>query len=107
VTRIEIDHPAMIAALKRLLDLARSDTGQSARVARFLMAWWNGPDLGDFPIADLFGLDRNVAGDITTVIGFLGQHDGAIYIDSLGYRAEMVVIVERWATLSRTSAEAA
>ena len=64
MTRIEIDHPAMIAALKRLLDLARSDTGQSARVARFLMAWWNGPDLGDFPIADLFGLDRNVAGDM-------------------------------------------
>lgn len=50
MTRIEIDHPAMIAALDRLLDLARSDTGQSARVARFLMAWWNGPDLDDFPL---------------------------------------------------------
>ena len=41
-------------AVDRLFEIASSDTGQSARVARFLMAWWNGTDLGDFPIADLF-----------------------------------------------------
>lgn len=34
-----------------------SDPGQAKRVADFLMARWNGPDLGHFKIADLFGLD--------------------------------------------------
>ena len=50
-----------VAALDRLFALAKSDTGQSARVANFLLAWWNGTDLGHFPIADLFGLDTSVA----------------------------------------------
>jgi hypothetical protein len=86
----------MEAALARLIDLARSDTGQAARVARFLMAWWNGPELGDFPIADLFGLDCSVAADITTVFGYLGQHPGAIYINAFGYEDAMAEIIERW-----------
>ncbi len=35
-----------IAGLDRLFAIAKSDTGQSARVANFLLAWWNGTDLG-------------------------------------------------------------
>ena len=50
------------AALDRLFAIAKSDTGQSARVANFLLAWWNGVDLGHFPIADLFGLDGGKLG---------------------------------------------
>lgn len=29
------------AALERLLKIAQGDTGQSRRVADFLLAWWN------------------------------------------------------------------
>jgi hypothetical protein len=92
-------HAATAAALGRLVGLAGSDTGQAARVARFLMAWWNGPELGDFPIADLFGLDCAVAADIATVVTFLGQHPGgAIYIDAFGHREAMADIIDRWHT---------
>ena len=59
------------AALGRLVVVAKSDTGQSRRVANFLLAWWNGDDWGHFPISDLFGLDTELARDIATIIAFL------------------------------------
>ena len=84
-------------ALDRLIEIARSDTGQARRVANFLMAWWNGPELGHFEIADMFGLDIDVANDITSVIGFLGQNDrGAVYIDGLGFAEEMQDVIALW-----------
>src|SRR3546814_2603563 len=73
-------------ALDRLIAIARSDTGQSRRVANLLLAWWNGEDCGHFPIADLFGVDATIATHITTIVGFLGQHEGAIYPDA--FRSE-------------------
>ncbi|HEX7921369.1 MAG TPA: hypothetical protein VF583_10480 [Bradyrhizobium sp.] len=97
MTLLPIDYDSARAALTRLIPLAMSNTGQARRVANFLMAWWNGPDLGHFEIADIFGLDVDVANDITTVIGFLGQNDrGAVYIDSLGFAEEMQDIIARW-----------
>lgn len=83
-------------ALDRLIDLARSDTGQARRAANFLLAWWNGEDCGHFPIADLFGVDPTIATHITTIIGFLGQHEGAIYPDAFGRGPEMAELVGRW-----------
>ena len=85
-------------AARRLIELAKSDTGQARRVADFLMAWWNGPDLGKFDIADLFALDRAVSTDITTIIAFLAQHSGAIYPDQFGLREDIEDIIERWRT---------
>lgn len=97
MTSIPTDYDAARAALTRLIPLAMADTGQARRVANFLMAWWNGPDLGHFEIADMFGLDVAVANDITAVIGFLGQNDrGAVYIDSLGFAEEMQDIIALW-----------
>lgn len=97
MTSVPTDYDSARAALTRLIPLAMSDTGQAKRVANFLMAWWNGPDLGHFEIADMFGLDVDVANDITTVIGFLGQNDrGAVYIDSLGFAEEMQDVIARW-----------
>lgn len=94
---VPTDYDSARAALTRLIPIAMSDTGQSKRVADFLMAWWNGPDLGHFQIADIFGLDVAIANDITTVIGFLGQNDrGAVYIDSLGFAEEMQDIIALW-----------
>jgi hypothetical protein len=83
-------------ALDRLIEIARSDTGQARRVANFLLAWWNGDDCGHFPIADLFGVDPTIATHITTIVGFLGQHEGAIYPDAFDRKAEMIDLVQRW-----------
>lgn len=61
MTTVATDYDSAQAALTRLIPIAMSDTGQSKRVADFLMAWWNGPDLGHFQIADMFGLDVAIA----------------------------------------------
>jgi len=87
---------AAARALDRLIDIARSDTGQARRVANFLLAWWNGEDCGHFPIADLFGVDSTIAAHITTIIGFLGQHEGAIYPDAFDRKTEILELVHRW-----------
>jgi len=71
MTSVPTDYDSARAALTRLIPIAMSDTGQARRVADFLMAWWNGPDLG--------------------------QNDrGAVYIDSLGFTEEMQDIIAHW-----------
>jgi hypothetical protein len=91
-------HPEVKSALNRLIDVARADTGQSARVTNFLLAWWDGDQWGQFPLTDLFGVDREIAADMATVFAFLGQHGGAVYINAFGdqYRDQMADLVERW-----------
>lgn len=91
------------AALNRLIDLARSDTGQGRRAANFLLAWWNGPDWGGFDLADLFAVDRTVATDMTTVFAYLGQHPGAIYADAFGRADAMAELVDAWRSKKRTA----
>ncbi len=88
--------PKVSAALDRLIEIARSDTGQSRRVANFLLAWWNDADWGGFPLSDLFCVDRAIADDMTTIFAFLGQYPGAIYPDAFGRRDAMADLVERW-----------
>ncbi|WP_257558390.1 hypothetical protein [Sphingobium sp. CFD-2] len=82
-------------ALDYLIDVARSDPAQARRVANFLLAWSNGDDCGHFPIADLFGVDATIATHMTTIIGILGQHEGAIYPDAFARKAEMIELVHR------------
>jgi hypothetical protein len=65
------------AALDRLLILAQSDTGQSRRVANFLLAWWNAEELGGFDLADLFAVDLAIAQDMTTIFVFLARGHSA------------------------------
>jgi hypothetical protein len=92
-------------AIGRLLAVARSDTGQSVRCADFLLAWWNGDDLGHFPIAHLWNVDAELGEDMLIVIAFLGQHPGAIYPDAFGYRDAIVEQVERRRDLERAGVE--
>lgn len=80
-------------ALRRLFKIAKSDTGQSAKVARFLMAWWNAPDLGGFDLADLFSIDRTIALDLSCVFAFLASRPAAVYADNLGLKAEMELVL--------------
>jgi predicted lipid carrier protein YhbT len=55
------------AALERLLLHARGESGQSRRVADFLLAWWNATDCGGFDIATTWALDANIAADVVMV----------------------------------------
>ena len=89
-------HDDVGAAIGRLVDVARSDTGQSRRVANFLLAWWDGDAWGHFPIADLFAVDRAISSDMALIFSSLVEHPGAIYPDAWGYREAMADLVERW-----------
>ena len=93
---IATDLTATEAALDPLIEVGCSDTGQARRVGNFLLAWWNGPELGNFSIADLFGLDASLGRDIATIIGFLAGHPGAIYPDAFDRRDAMDALVARW-----------
>ena len=82
------------AALNRLLDIARSDTGQSRRVADFLLAWWNAGSCGGFDLTCLWGVDRAIAEDMVVVFGCIARvHD---YPDTLDFDAEFQSIVRGW-----------
>lgn len=91
------------SALARLFPLAMSDTGQARRVAAFLMACWNAPELGAFDPADLFALDRAVALDIATVVAFLSEQNDAVYFDRLGFREQIVAVIHHWKPETRAA----
>lgn len=69
--------PDTRSAVERLTSIARSDTGQSRRVADFLLAWWNGSDLGHFPIKHLWNVDHAISADMLTVLSFLARQPSA------------------------------
>jgi hypothetical protein len=82
------------AALDRLIRIAQGDTGQSRKVANFLLAWWNADECGGFDLTDMWGVDAPIAADIMTVFALLPtcQH----YPDTLGYRVQFEAIVRAW-----------
>ncbi|WP_309487072.1 DUF7673 family protein [Sinorhizobium meliloti] len=82
------------AAFERLLKIARSDTGQSRRVAAFILAWWNADSLGGFDLADLFGVDQAIAADMGTMFICLGRQSQAFYPEE--YRSEIEALIEAW-----------
>ena len=87
-------HSAQRAALERLIAIARSDTGQSRRVAGFLLAWWNAQECGGFDLTDLWGVDRSIAADMLTVFALLIECRD--YPDGLGDRKQFESIVRFW-----------
>jgi hypothetical protein len=84
------------AALNRLIAIAQSDTGQSRRVADFLLAWWNAADCGGFDLTNLWGVDRSIADDMVTVFGYIAHVNN--YPDALGYNEQFQTIVHGWRT---------
>lgn len=83
-----------IDALDRLLAVAQSDTGQSRRVANFLLAWWNARSCGGFDLTDLWMLDEQIVDDIITVTGLIASSHA--YADALGYEEHFRGLVEQW-----------
>ncbi|WP_333673583.1 hypothetical protein [Elioraea tepidiphila] len=86
-------------ALERLIVLAQGDTGQSRRVAAFLLAWWNAGAHGGFDLADLWGLDREIVADVVTVFGLIARVHS--YPDALGYEADFTRLARTWRTAAR------
>lgn len=81
-------------ALDRLVKIAQSDTGQSRRVADFLLAWWNAQECGSFDLTDLWAVDSSIAADMVTVFGLVAELHS--YPDRLGYGSAFERIVAKW-----------
>ncbi|EMR4172349.1 ParB/RepB/Spo0J family partition protein, partial [Pseudomonas aeruginosa] len=69
-------------ALARLINVAQRDTGQSKRVADFLLSWWNATSCGGFDLTDFWSVDAEIADDMLVVIGLIRQTRA--YPDTLG-----------------------
>ena len=78
----------------RLIDIAIGPTGQSRRVADFLLAWWNAGACGAFDLTTLWGVDEVIAADMVAVFGLIARVNK--YPDSLGYETQFKTIVQTW-----------
>lgn len=86
--------PSEREALERLIDVAKSDSGQSRCVADFLLAWWNAHDCGSFDLTTLWAVDTAIAQDMQAVFGLIARVHS--YPDTLGYGDDFRVIVRAW-----------
>src|SRR3546814_435692 len=86
---------AALSALERLLKIAASDTGQSRRVANFLLAWWNSASCGGFDLTDIWAVDEAIGSDIAAVLSYVSRNPG-LYPDSLGFGPEFEALVREW-----------
>ena len=82
------------AALSRLLGVANQDTGQSKRVADFLLSWWNAATCGKWDPTDLWALDYEISEDILVLLR--GIDASRSYPDTLGYKAQFDRLVRDW-----------
>ena len=73
-----------LEALGRLCTIARRDTGQSRRVADFLLAWFNAEENGKWDPTDLWTVDKEIAEDMLTVLRLLEKEHGK-YPNDLGF----------------------
>lgn len=84
------------AALDRLVQIAKSDSGGGRRVADFLLAWWNAAECGSFDMTNLWGVDPYVASDTVKVFELISLNHK--YPDQLGYEKDFGHIVAVWRT---------
>jgi hypothetical protein len=82
------------ATLERLIAIAQGNTGQSRRVADFLLAWWNAGSCGGFDLTTLWGMDDAIAEDMVSVFGYIARVKN--YPDTLGYKEQFELIVRGW-----------
>jgi hypothetical protein len=83
-------------ALMRLIQIAKRDSGQSGRVASFLLAWWNAPTQGGFDLTDLWSVDEDIADDMMLVLGYIRRCRQ--YPDALGHKHAFEKIIAAWRT---------
>lgn len=85
---------APLEALARLCAIARRDTGQSRRVADFLLAWHNGQENGGWDPTDLWNVDAAVADDMIVVLNLV--RTSRQYPGDLGFEPEIQAIWRLW-----------
>lgn len=93
-----------LLALHRLLLIAKSDTGQSSRVANFLLAWWNAGRDGGFDMTDLWNVDREIADDMIKVFALISRTWS--YPDRFGLGPDFEELVTAWRKPKRRRARA-
>ena len=82
------------AALERLLEIAKRDTGQSRRVASFLLAWWNAEECGGFDLTDFWNVDAEIVRDMISVLELVVAQRK--YPDTFGYGKDFEYLVKLW-----------
>jgi ParB family chromosome partitioning protein len=85
---------AGLEALARLIEIAERDTGQSRRVANFLLAWHNAEENGGWDITDLWNVDPSIADDMFAVLQLIRAERR--YPDDQGFKDELQRIWQRW-----------
>jgi hypothetical protein len=85
---------AELTPIRRLLVVARSDTGQAHRVANFLLAWWNATDCGGFDLTELWSLDPIIRDDMLLTLEFIALHPN--YPDHYGLGDDFAAVVALW-----------
>ena len=85
---------AELAPIHRLIAIARSDTGQSRRVANFLLAWWNAGSCGGFDLTDLWAVDKKIADDMLAAATFIAGHHE--YPNAYGLREDFETLTTLW-----------
>src|ERR1035437_3945067 len=86
-------------ALERLIQIALGNTGQSSKVANFLLAWWNAEECGGFDLTDLWRVDTAIAADMVTVFSMVAQINN--YPDTLGFGEQLERVVASWRSLPK------
>lgn len=79
------------AAFERLLKIGRGDTGQSRKVANFILAWWNADTHGGFDLTELFGVDEVIAADMATVFVCLSRNPVTFYPEECRSQIEQII----------------
>jgi len=85
---------APLEALGRLRAIGKRDTGQSRRVANFLLAWHNAEENGGWDPTDLWNVDTAVAQDLLTVLKLASE--SRRYPGDLGFEPENNAIWQLW-----------
>lgn len=88
------DDTDLIESLRRLVEIAHGDTGQSRTVANFLLSWWNAAACGGFDFTDLWSLDAKITRDVLNVILLIAKR--CDYPDAYGLRADFERLVTEW-----------
>ncbi len=83
-----------IDALHRLVAVAETDTGQSQRVASFLLAWWNAQACGGFDLTELWGVEAPIRDDMLAVLELIAQHRE--FPTAYGFGDAFQGLVQRW-----------
>jgi hypothetical protein len=92
--RSQVESLKALAALARLLDVAKGHSGQSRRVADFLLAWHNAEENGGWNPVDLWQVDSSIAQDVLLVLLLIS--DEHKYPDDLGFAPEMEMVWNLW-----------